>query len=411
MNDTDLVWHTEQRKISDLVPFVGNPRELTEKQAQDLEASLRRFNLVEIPAVNVNQRILAGHQRLKIMQILGRGGEVIDVRMPNRELTEEEEREYLLRSNKNTGQWNDDELANWDEDLLLKVGWTKEELAKMFDLDAGAEEDDVPEPPVEARTKKGQIFTLGTHRVMCGDSTSGADVALLMDGKKADMVFTDPPYGVSYNKKNEWLNSIGKANACPDAIASDEKTVKELQESLIYPAFCQIKKILSERGTYYITSPQGGELLMMMMMMQKAEIPLRHMLIWVKNNHVLGRTDYNYKHEPILFGWIDRHDFYGNGDYRFSVWDIDKPHSSKLHPTMKPVALIVNALKNSTLQDMICADLFLGSGSTLIACEQTSRICYGMEIDERYVDVIIERFCKLTGSDKEKIYAEAEGII
>ena len=142
----------------------------------------------------------------------------------------------------------------------------------------------------------------------------------------------------------------------------------------------------------------------MMMMMQKAEIPLRHCLIWVKNNHVLGRCDYNYKHEPILFGWVDKHKFYGKGAHKFSTWEIPKPLKNDLHPTMKPVALIENALLNSTLNGQICLDLFGGSGSTLIACEQLNRKCYMMELDEHYCDVIINRWQKLTG--KEAVRAD-----
>jgi ParB-like chromosome segregation protein Spo0J len=151
---TDLVWRTEQRKIQDLIPFEGNPRQMTDQQAIQLKASLQKFNIVEIPACNTNGKILAGHQRLKIMQLLGRGAETIDCRVPNRLLTPEEEKEYLLRSNKNTGEWNWDELANFDEEILKEVGFSKEELEKGFGFSLKEEKDEVPEPPKEARTKK-----------------------------------------------------------------------------------------------------------------------------------------------------------------------------------------------------------------------------------------------------------------
>ena len=184
-------------------------------------------------------------------------------------------------------------------------------------------------------------------------------------------------------------------------IKNDHKTVDNLANDIIFPAFCLIKEALASGASYYITAPQGGDLLMMMMMMmQKSGLILRHMLIWVKNNHVLGRTDYNYKHEPILFGWIDKHTFYSNGEHQFSTWEINKPFKSDLHPTMKPVSLIINALQNSSLREDICLDPFLGSGSTLIACEKTNRTCYGMEIDPHYCDVIVTRYCKYTGNNK-----------
>lgn len=401
----------QEIQISELTLLLENPRKVKKEAIERLAKSLsspRGRELFQKRPVLVNDRdgklvVYGGNQRLRAAQSLGWTTVpcIVD------QISLQEEREETVKDNLVIGSW-DNEILSEQFDFKDLEAWGMD-LKELGIEPLGEEEtEEVPEPPKEPRAERGKVYQLGKHRVMCGDSTNSVDVALLMDGKKADMVFTDPPYGVSYNKKNEWLNSIGKANACPDAIASDEKTVQDLQDSLIYPAFCRIKEILSERGTYYITSPQGGELLMMMMMMQKAEIPLRHMLIWVKNNHVLGRTDYNYKHEPILFGWIERHDFFGNGNHRFSVWEIDKPHSSKLHPTMKPVELIINALQNSTLQEMICADLFLGSGSTLIACEQTGRICYGMEIDPKYVDVIIERFCNYTGADKEAIYEAAK---
>ena len=138
--------------------------------------------------------------------------------------------------------------------------------------------------------------------------------------------------------------------------------------------------------------------MMMMMMMQKAGLILRHMIIWCKNNHVLCRCDYNYKHEPLLFGWVDTHKFYGGGEHKFSTWNIDKPHKSDLHPTMKPIELVANAINNSSKRGMIVLDLFGGSGSTLIAAEKTNRICYMMELSEDYISVILERWETLTGN-------------
>lgn len=142
---------------------------------------------------------------------------------------------------------------------------------------------------------------------------------------------------------------------------------------------------------------------MMMMMVQEAGLPYRHVIIWVKNNHVLGRCDYNYKHEPIFFGWTKSHRFYGKGKNKTSVWEVDKPLKSDLHPTMKPIELMENALLNSSKENQICLDPFLGSGSTLIACEKTNRICYGLEIDCLYIDVIIKRWEDYTGKRAGKV--------
>lgn len=218
-----------------------------------------------------------------------------------------------------------------------------------------------------------------------------------------EMIFTDPPYGVSYSDKNRYLNAVGRGNCIQVPIENDSKPPEEMY-GFWKKAFELARKYLADYSAYYVTAPQGGDLLMMMMMMMKdAGLPLRHCLIWVKNNHVLGRSDYNYKHEPILYGWINHHRFYAKGDFKFSTWDIPKPLKSDLHPTMKPIALIKNAILNSTGDDSSVLDMFGGSGSTLIACEETGRKCRMMELSPEYCDVIVERWEKLTGKHAELI--------
>ena len=175
-----LIWHTEQRQIKELIPTEGNPRQLTKKQAIDLEKSLKKFNLVDIPAINTDLRIISGHQRITILKTLGRGEEKIDVRVPNRKLTEEEHREYMLRANKNQGEWDIDLLANIDEGLLKEVGWESEELDKIFQLDMDDEKaDKVPEVR-ETDIKLGDMFKLGNHRLLAGDATKKEDVDKLI---------------------------------------------------------------------------------------------------------------------------------------------------------------------------------------------------------------------------------------
>lgn len=225
--------------------------------------------------------------------------------------------------------------------------------------------------------------------------------------QKADMVFTDPPYGVSYSQKNVFLKSIAKANSVEKDIENDSKTVPEMFE-LWCKVFNMTAEFCTDKSSYYICSPQGGELMMMMMMMQaidQSPWSLKHTLIWNKNNHVLGRCDYHYKHEPILYGWKKKgtHVFYGNGPQTKSVWDIPKPHNSDLHPTMKPIEIMENALLNSSEKENKILDIFLGSGSTLIACEKTNRKCYGTEIDPQYIDVIVQRYVDYTGNNKIKL--------
>ena len=401
---SDLVWTVERRKLSTLKKWADNPRKLTEKDYEKLKSRIKARGFHDILKIDIDGTIVSGNQRKEALKELG--FDEVDVKVPNRPLTEKERQDVALESNLHDGSWDWDELANgFDEKDLLDIGFEDKDLGKFrvegeeddFDADKALEE--VGEP----KTKLGDLYQLGSHRLMCGDSTKKEDVESLMDGKKADMVFTDPPYGVSYADKNKFLNSISPGNRIQTEIINDHKSVEDLQENVIYPAFCNIREALSKEGTYYITAPQGGDLLMMMMMMQKADIPLRHMLIWVKNNHVLGRTDYNYKHEPILFGWIDKHHFYGNGSFTKSVWEVDKPHESKLHPTMKPIALIENAIKNSSKDKDSVLDLFGGSGSTLIACEQTGRECRMMELDPKYCDVIVKRWEQFTNKKAVKI--------
>lgn len=260
------------------------------------------------------------------------------------------------------------------------------------------DEDEVPEQ-VESKTKLGDIYQLGEHRLMCGDSTSIDAVEKLMNGHKADMVFTDPPYGVSYEKKTREIANQSKTRL-KSTIAGDDIGVDGLKE-IISQAFVNINLVLADKSSYYICSPQGGEPgLMMMMMMQDAGIPCRHMIIWVKNAPVfsMGRLDYDYRHEPILYGWSPKrtHHKIMAGEHKNSVWEI-KREPNKLHPTMKPVEIPVNAISNSCPSGGNVLDLFGGSGSTLIACEKTNRKCFMMELDPYYCDVIVARWEKYTG--------------
>ena len=392
-----MKWHTEVRKISTLKNWENNPRTISEEAYKELKTSIGDLGNFEPLVINIDGTVLAGNQRLRVHK--ENGDSEVEVSVPERELTEEEIKKIGLISNRHSGEWDMDKLANEFEDILEDLGF--DDLLPEEVLDTS--EDDYEEPEdLETTVVLGDVYQLGEHRLMCGDSTKIEDVEKLMNGEKADMVFTDPPYGVDYASKNKFLNNQDKGNYIQRDIENDTMSVSDTSE-FIYQCFVNIKLFLAEKSSYYITAPQGGDLLMMMMMMQKAEIPLRHMLIWVKNNHVLGRTDYNYKHEPILFGWVNTHNFYGKGEWKFSTWEIDKPHKNDLHPTMKPIALMVNALLNSTVKNNIVMDLFGGSGSTLIACEQTNRKCYMLELDPHYCQVIIDRWEKLTGSKSIKL--------
>jgi DNA modification methylase len=307
----------------------------------------------------------------------------------------------------------------WDTEALkelateIDLSWLEidnsfiEELEKIAEANNAEElereegltdEDEVPDDAdIETRVKKGDVWQLGRHRVMCGDSTFIDDVDKLMDGEKADMMLTDPPYGVSYADKNEYLNKFDKGNRNQSPIKNDHLSIEETAESLWYPSFSNAFNSLADVSCFYCFMPQGGDQMMMMMMMNKSGLIPRHELIWLKNNHVLGRTDYAYKHEPIIYGWKRNgtHKYYG--EFHTSIFEFSKPLKSELHPTMKPIELLSQIINNSSLPKQIILDLFLGSGSTLIACEKTGRTCYGMELSEKYCDVILKRWEDFTG--------------
>ena len=220
------------------------------------------------------------------------------------------------------------------------------------------------------------------------------------EGQKADMVFTDPPYGVAIGDKNKALDEVGgKSGRCKENIAGDTLPEKELFE-LLKTAFINVRAVTAEDACYYVTSPQGGGLgMMMMMMMSEAGLPVRHVLIWRKDQPTfsIGRMDYDYQHEPILYTWTSSHHNFRKGKYRSSIWDFPKPRANRIHPTMKPVELVANAILDGTEPGMTVLDPFGGSGTTLIACEQTGRCCRMMELDPKYCDVIIRRWEALTG--------------
>ena len=244
------------------------------------------------------------------------------------------------------------------------------------------EEDEAPEVSSEPpKSKLGEIYQLGRHRVMCGDSTDKEQVLELMGGGMADMVFTDPPYNVDYEGKTKDALKID----------NDNKTDSDFFDFLIdaYGAMFEVSK---GGATFYICHADTERINFTKAFLDAGGY-LSSVIIWVKNNATFGRQNYFWKHEPILYGWKNTgaHKWYGNNT-ETTIWNIDRPSRSEEHPTMKPLALIARALNNSSKQDDVVLDTFLGSGSTLIACEQTQRICYGMELDPKYVDVIRKRY-------------------
>ncbi len=385
-----------------------------------LEKSLRENGAGRSVLVDKDDNIIAGNGIVEAAQKAGivktrivevTGDELVVVKRTDLELDSKKGREMAFADNATAAadlSWDEERIGEAaDEWGLVPEDWGVELPEAADGNGGGASEDEFDESEVtEAVCKRGEVWKLGEHRLMCGDSTSEEDFAKLMGEERADMVFTDPPYGVSYSEKNEFLNALGKPMACPKRIENDDHSPEEMYDFWV-KAFTKLHEFSKEQMAYYITAPQGGDLLLLQAIrdsgfMLKHQL---HQLVWNKNNHVLGRCDYNYKHEPMIYGWKigGTHNFYGGGDFKTSVWDIAKPLQSKLHPTMKPVELVANCLKDCTKEGDIVLDAFGGSGTTIIAAEQLGRKCRMMELDPHYCDVIIARWEKLTGQKAERI--------
>ena len=390
----------------DLKPYENNTRKHAPEDIEQIKASIEADGFNDpIGIWGEDNLIVEGHGRQIAAMEMGLD-KVPCIRLDH--MTDTQRRDYAIRHNRTV------ELSGWD------FGKLEEEIAALeiegvdlsglkFDLEnveigggnteADIVEDEPPEPPETPIAKLGDIWQLGEHRLMCGDSTDTNAWAALMDGEKADMVFTDPPYGVAIGDKNAMLNSVQKAGRCCENIKNDTMSEQELYE-MLKAAFINVRENCADDACYFVTSPQGGSLgLMMMMMMRDAGLEVRHVLMWEKNSATfsLGRLDYDYQHEPIFYTWTKSHHNFRNGDFRTTVWKYDKPRKCDLHPTMKPVELVANAIMDGTTENMIVLDAFGGSGTTIIASEQTNRRARLMELDPHYCDVIIKRWENLTG--------------
>ena len=385
----------------ELIPYENNTKIHPPEQVEHIANSIKRFGWQQPIVVDRNKVVIIGHGRLLAAKQMGL--QEVPVVYAD-DLSEEDAQALRLADNKlNESPWDFTKL----EEELAQLAIDGIDMSDFgFDVDIGGgitetdiTEDEIPEPPTEPIAKRGDIWQLGRHRLMCGDSTDSDAWAKLMDGEKADMVFTDPPYGVAIGDKNAMLNSVQPSGRCTENIENDTLSEAELYE-MLKKAFVNVRENCEDDACYFVTSPQGGSLgLMMMMMMRDAGLEVRHVLMWHKNSPTfsLGRLDYDYQHEPIFYTWTKSHHNYRGGEYRTTVWDYDKPRKCDLHPTMKPVELVANAIKDGTRENDIVLDAFGGSGTTLIAAEQLNRQCRMMELDPHYVDVIIQRWQNLTG--------------
>ena len=408
----------QQVKISKVKGNPKNPRIIKNDKFNKLKNSIKTLpNYMKLRPVIVDEdmMVLGGNMRLKASIDLGKKEIWTDMftqadcdEMNKIAIEEKRETktyleycdEIIIKDNVSSGDWEWDILANeWDSVQLNDFGldvWENEDDKVTEGL---IEDDEIPEVK-ESIVKRGDIWQLGEHRVMCGDSTSSDDVAKLMNGEKADMVFTDPPYlmgfegGMQTNPNGNWTKSF---NAKHGEIKNDKLT-KEKEVEFLDKINENIK--LFNNGAFYICFYRLG-LGKYYHSLDKSGIKVRTLITWNKGNHTLSNSDYYSKCEHIFYGWIKDHNFYAKTD--FDIWEIPRTQKNTLHPTMKPIALGEKAICNSSKKNDIVLDLFLGSGSTLIAAEKLNRKCYGMELDEKYCDVIINRWEQFTGLKAIKI--------
>lgn len=380
----------KKMKIADLNPAKYNPRkELKpgDKEFEKLKNSIEHFGYVELIVVNTanHNTVISGHQRLNVLRYLN----VDEIECVTVEMNETEEKALNIAMNKVSGEWNEQLLADLIVDLqsvdfnVDLTGFEAPEVEQLFskvynkkikddDFDVDGE---LAKPTV---ARAGDIWFLGDHRVICGDATLPETYERLMAGKKANMVLTDPPYNVDVEE------TAGK-------IKNDNMPDDKFYQFL-FAAFVNMEQNMEQDASIYVfhADTQG---LNFRKAFKDAGFYLSGCCIWKKNALVLGRSPYQWQHEPCLFGWKlnGRHQWYSDRK-QTTIWEYDRPKASKEHPTMKPIALMAYPIQNSSMSHCIILDPFLGSGSTLMACQQTGRICYGIELDEKFVDVIVRRY-------------------
>lgn len=378
--------------IEKLIPYARNARTHSETQVAQIAASIKEFGFLSPIVISEDNTILCGHGRFYAAQKLGLK-KVPCIKESH--LTETQRRAYIIADNKlslNAG-WDNEmlavelsELQAEDFDLGL-TGFDEKELASFFDADNDVHEDDfdvdaeLEKPPV---TKTGDVWLLGRHRLVCGDSTKEETYTTLMKGEQANLVVTDPPYNVNYQ------GTAGK-------IKNDNLQNDQFYTFLLSAFTCMEKAMAKDASIYVFHADTEG--LNFRKAFDAAGFYLSGTCIWKKQSLVLGRSPYQWQHEPCLYGWKKngKHQWYSDRK-QTTIWEFDKPQKNGDHPTMKPIPLIAYPIKNSSMTNCIVLDSFGGSGSTLIACEQTGRICRTIELDEKYCDVIVKRYIEQVGT-------------
>ena len=377
--------------VAQLIPYQNNARTHSKEQINKLRSSIREFGFVNPVIIDREYNIIAGHGRIAAAREEGIT-EVPCVFVDH--LTEAQKKAYILADNRMALD------AGWDEDLLRVelealeemgydlglTGFDDKELAALFPAVEAKEDDFDVEAELQkpTSTRAGDVWTLGRHRLVCGDSTNAETYTTLMDGVKANLVITDPPYNVNYE------GSAGK-------IKNDNMAGEKFYEFLL-AAFKNMESVMAADASIYVFHADT-EGLNFRRAFADAGFYLSGCCIWKKQSLVLGRSPYQWQHEPVLYGWKKngRHQWY-TGRKETTIWEFDKPKKNGDHPTMKPIPLLAYPIGNSSMANSVVLDPFGGSGSTLIACEQTDRICRTIELDEKFCDVIVNRYIEQVGS-------------
>ena len=398
-------------KVDKLIPYINNPRDNT-NAIDKVASSIKEFGFKVPIVIDKNNVVVTGHTRLLASKKLGL--EEVPCIVAD-DLTEAQIKAFRIADNKVS------EYAEWDEELLKieleqledlnfdleLTGFEIDELEDFIEEDFESEyneEDDIIEvPPKVPFSKQQDIWLLGKHRLMCGSSTEKVDIERLLDGNKADMCFTDPPYLMGF-KGNVHADGSKSHNAIHGEILND-KMSREDGDIFINTIFKHIKEYV--KGAFYVCFYRLG-LDYIYRAMDFNKIEHKALIIWNKMNHTLSNSDYMSKYEPIMYGWIKEHNFYG-AKAEFDIWDIHRTKKNDLHPTMKPIPLIQRAISNSSKVGDIVLDLFGGSGSTMIASDILNRINYSMELDEKYVDVIVKRYINHKQNNGEDVYLLRDG--
>lgn len=417
-------------QITELHPCDYNPRKISDEQYEALKKSMGEYGFVEPILIDLtdNNSIIGGHQRFNVLldEILdeNREDKIYVIRLgsigwafTDLDLSVKDKPHQMglnLALNKISGDWDNLKLKDMFEELSLvgfDIDLTGFEDVELKELDLSldknnlieSKEDNYVEPEnLDTEIQHGDIFRLGDHVLVCGDCTCEDDLKklLTLNGGGVvliDTLITDPPYGVDYGGKNEFLNSIDNGNRVQKDIENDN--INDYR-NFFSEVLNNVIPYFNDYNTFYIFM-SSLELHNLRLAIQDTNCKWGDYLVWVKNNHVLGRKDYNSKHEFCTYGWYGKHKFYG--DFSTTVLCFDKPLKNDLHPTMKPIPLISKLICDGTKENMNVLDVFGGSGSTLIACEQTNRNCYMMELDPHYCQVIIDRWETLTGETATKL--------